>query len=148
MKKIISGILTLSLAIILFANMEQRCQSRNRTSCHAGAADGFHQRFFDDAALDVQRQLAAALLRRAPANAVGQTGDVLDLLGLNPFALFRDGRRAVVRALGDTDHFFNFLGVLHRIGSSYLNDSPANRHVKSTRLSLRFLIITYFLRIV
>ena len=29
MKKIISGILTLSLAIILFANMEQRCQSRN-----------------------------------------------------------------------------------------------------------------------
>lgn len=33
MKKIISGILTLSLAIILFANMEQRCQSRNRTSC-------------------------------------------------------------------------------------------------------------------
>lgn len=30
MKKIISGILTLSLAIILFANTAQRCQSRNR----------------------------------------------------------------------------------------------------------------------
>ena len=39
---------------------------------HAGAADGLHQRFLDDALFHVQRQLAGALLRRAPANAVRQ----------------------------------------------------------------------------
>ena len=80
---------------------------------HAGAADGFHQRFFDDAVLDVQAQLARTLLRRAPAHTVGITRDVLDFLRLNPLSLFRDGRGAVVRALGDADHVFHFFGILH-----------------------------------
>ena len=34
-------------------------------------------------------------------------------LRLNPLALFRDGRGAVVRALGDADHVFHFFGILH-----------------------------------
>ena len=91
---------------------------------HAGAADGLHQRFLNDALLHVQGQLAGALLGRAPADAVGQAGDVRDLLRLYPLALFGDRRGAMVGALGDADHFFYFLGVLHRIGSSYLLDSP------------------------
>ena len=73
---------------------------------------------------DVEGQFAGALLGRAPADAVGQAGDVLDLLCLHPLALFGDRRGAMVGALGDADHFFYFLGVLHRIGSSYLLDSP------------------------
>ena len=42
------------------------------------------QRFLDDAVFDVQGQLAGALLRRAPADAVRQAGDVFDLLWLEP----------------------------------------------------------------
>ena len=57
---------------------------------HAGAAEGLHQRFLDDAVLDVQGQLAGALLRRAPADAVGKAADVLDFLRLHPLALFGD----------------------------------------------------------
>ena len=63
------------------------------------AADGLDQGLLDDAVLDVEGQLAGALLRRAPADAVGQAGDVLDFLGLHPPALLGDGRRAVVGPL-------------------------------------------------
>ncbi len=80
---------------------------------HAGAAERFHQRLFDDAVLDVQAQLARALLRRAPADTVGIAGDVGDFLRLYPLALFRNGRRSVVRALGDADHVFHLLRILH-----------------------------------
>jgi hypothetical protein len=54
---------------------------------HAGAAEGLDQRLFDDPVFDVQGQLARALLRRAPADAVGQAGDVRDFLGLHPLPL-------------------------------------------------------------
>ena len=80
---------------------------------HAGAADGLHQRLLDDALLHVQGQLAGALLRSAPADAVGQTADVLDLLGLNPLAFFRDGGRSVIRALGHRAHTLYFAGIDH-----------------------------------
>ena len=63
--------------------------------------------------LTFRRQLAGALLRRAPAHTVGIARDVLDFLRLNPLSLFRDGRGAVVRALGDADHVFHFFGILH-----------------------------------
>ena len=52
----------------------------------------------DDALLDVKRELARALLRGAPADTVREAGDVLDLLGLDPLALLRDGCGAVVCA--------------------------------------------------
>ena len=80
---------------------------------HAGTADGLYQRFFNDAVLHVQGQLAGTLLGRAPANTVGQTADVLDLLGLNPFALLRDGGGAVIRALGHRAHMLHFGGIDH-----------------------------------
>ena len=47
---------------------------------HAAAADGLYQRLLNDAILDIQGQLAGALLRRAPANAVGKAGDIADLV--------------------------------------------------------------------
>ena len=80
---------------------------------HAGAADGLHQRFLDDAVLHVQRQLAGALLRGAPAHTVGKTGDVGDLLGLHPLALLRNGRRSVISALGHGTHMLNFSRIDH-----------------------------------
>jgi hypothetical protein len=80
---------------------------------HAGAADGLHQRFLDDAVLHVQRQLAGTLLRGAPAHTVGKTGDVGDLLGLHPLALLRNGRRSVISALGHGTHMLNFSRIDH-----------------------------------
>ncbi len=80
------------------------------------------QGLLDDAVLDVEGQLAGALLRRAPADAVRQAGDVLDFLGLHPFALFGDGRGTVVGSLRHADHFFNFAGILH--GSSSFSLVP------------------------
>ena len=80
---------------------------------HAGAAQGLHQGLLDDAVLHVQGQLAGALLGGAPAHTVGQTGDVLDLLGLDPFALFGDGSGTMVRALGNGAHILHFGRVDH-----------------------------------
>ena len=80
---------------------------------HAGAAQGLDQGFFDDAVLDVEGELAGALLGCAPAHAVGETGNVLDLLGLDPFALFRDGGGAVVCALGHRTHVLYFGRIDH-----------------------------------
>ena len=75
---------------------------------HAGAADGLHQCFLDDAVLDVECQLAGALLRSTPADAVGKTADILDFLRLHPLALFGDRRRTVVCALGNGTHMLDF----------------------------------------
>ena len=80
---------------------------------HAGTTERFNQCFFDDAVFDVERQLAAALLRRAPANAVGKAGDIADLVCLYPASLFRDRRGAVVWTLGDGAHTFYFVGIVH-----------------------------------
>ncbi|MPM67650.1 hypothetical protein SDC9_114574 [bioreactor metagenome] len=80
---------------------------------HARAADRFDKRLLDDAALDVERELAGALLRRAPAHAVRKAGDVSYLPRFYPFSLFGDGRGAVIGALCHTYHFFNFARTLH-----------------------------------
>ena len=42
-----------------------------------------------------------------------QTGNVLDFLGLDPFALFGDRRGAVIGTLGDAKHLFHFARILH-----------------------------------
>ncbi len=62
-----------------------------RPSGHARAADHLDQGLLDDAVLDVEGQFAGALLGRAPADPVGQTGDVLDFLGLGPPAFLGMG---------------------------------------------------------
>ena len=80
---------------------------------HAGAADGLHQRLLNDAVLDIQRQLAGALLGGAPAHAVGKTGNIGDFLGLDPLALLGDGSRTVISALGDGTHMLYLSGIDH-----------------------------------
>ena len=80
---------------------------------HAGAADGLHQSLLDDAVLHVQRQLAGALLRGAPADTVGEAGDISDLLGLYPLALLGNGSRAVISALGHRTHVLHFRRIDH-----------------------------------
>ena len=75
---------------------------------HAGAADGLHQSLFDDAVLDVQRQLAGALLRCTPAHTVSQTGNILNFFCLHPFCLFGNGSTTMMYALCNGTHFFNF----------------------------------------
>ncbi len=80
---------------------------------HAGAADRLHQRFLNDAVLDVERELARALLRRAPADAVRQAGNILNLACLHPTAFFRNRSRTVIAALCNAGHFFHFAGILH-----------------------------------
>ncbi len=80
---------------------------------HTGAAQGFHQSFLNDAFLHVQRQLAAALLRRAPADTMGKTADVLHFLSLDPLTLFGNGRGAVIGALGHGAHVLYFCTINH-----------------------------------
>ena len=82
---------------------------------HAGAADRFDQSFLNDAVLHIQGQLAGTLLRCAPAYAMGEAGNVADFLRLYPLALFGDGSRAVVCALGNGTHVLNFSCVNHCI---------------------------------
>lgn len=79
---------------------------------HTGAADRLDERLLNNAFLDVESELAGTLLRRAPADAVRETADVLDLLRVNPLALF--GNRGIfmtgnARALGDAEHLCNIL---------------------------------------
>ena len=102
----------------VFKRFENRLAGQNLSGHgggmgHAGAADRLHQRFLDDAVLDVQRELAGSLLGSAPAHAVGQTGNVGHFLDLRPSAFLRNRRRAVIRPLGDHAHLFNFVGM-HR----------------------------------
>ena len=80
---------------------------------HAGAAQGLHQGLLDDALLDVQGQLAGALLGSAPAHAVSEAGDILDLLGLDPFPFLGDGSGTMVSALGNRAHVLNFGRIDH-----------------------------------
>ena len=80
---------------------------------HTGAAERLDQRLFNDAVFDIERQLAGALLRSAPAHAVRKTADILDFFCRNPLALFGDGSRSVVGTLGNTAHFVDFCGIDH-----------------------------------
>ncbi len=68
---------------------------------------------------DVEGQLAGALLGRAPADAMGQAGDVFDLFGFDPLALFRDGGRIMFCAFFYAKHLFHFTGILHTVISSF-----------------------------
>ena len=74
---------------------------------HARAADGLDEGLLDDALLDVEAQLAATLLRCAPADAVGVARDVLKLLCLNPGAFLGNWRGPVVCTLGDGAHLLH-----------------------------------------
>ena len=65
------------------------------------------------AAADVQGQLAGTLLRCAPAHTVGVAADVLDLIGLDPCALFGDGSRTMLRTFGDRAHILYLLRIGH-----------------------------------
>ena len=76
---------------------------------HARAADGLNEGLLDDAVLDVLRELAGALLRCAPTHTVRKTGDVGNLLSLDPLALLGDGCGAVVCTLGNGAHVLHFL---------------------------------------
>ena len=58
--------------------------------------------------LDVERELARALLRCAPAHAVGEAADVRDLLRANPLALFGNGSGVVLGTFCDANHLFHF----------------------------------------
>ena len=89
----------------------------SRIVCHSGgvgharATDGFNERFLNYAVLNIERKFACALLRCAPADAVGKTFDVLDFLCLNPLTFFGNGGGAVFEsarnALGNANHIFN-----------------------------------------
>ena len=87
----------------------QNLGRHRRRMRHTRAAARFDERLLDNALLDVQGQLAHALLRRAPADAMGEAGDVADLVRLDPLALFGNGRRPVLGTLGDDAHVFDFM---------------------------------------
>jgi hypothetical protein len=76
---------------------------------HTGAAEGFNQSFFDNTVFNVKGKLAAALLGSAPADTVGITGNIGDLLGLDPSALFGNGSGTVVGAFCYNAHSLNFV---------------------------------------
>ena len=80
---------------------------------HTGAAQSLDQSFFNDALLDIQGQLAAALLRSTPADAVGKTADILNFLDLHPLTLFGDGSGAVISTLGHGAHMLYFCTINH-----------------------------------
>ncbi len=79
----------------------------------ARAAENLHQGFLDNALLDVQCQFATALMRRAAAHTMRQSGYILDFISLDPLAFFRNGSRAVFGSLGHADHVFNGIGLIH-----------------------------------
>ena len=98
--------------LVIGAGMED-LGSHCRGVSHTGAAQGLYQSFFDDAFLDIQGQLAGTLLRCAPAHTVGETADVLNLLCLDPLALFGNGSRTVVSTLTNGAHMLYFCAVNH-----------------------------------
>ena len=87
------------------ARKDLRCHSRGMR--HAGAADCLNKSFLNNTVLHVQRQLAGALLRSAPAHAMCIAGDVLDLPGFHPLCLFRNRSSAVMYCLGYRAHFLD-----------------------------------------
>ena len=99
-----------------FARQDLRRHSRGVG--HAGAAQSFHQSLLHNALLHVQGQLAGALLGSAPADTVRQAGNILDLIGLDPFSLFGNRGGAMMRALLHRAHIFHFMGIVH-IGTPF-----------------------------
>ena len=80
---------------------------------HSRASEGLYESLLDDAVLNVERELAATLLRCAPADAVGKSGNVLDFFCMHPFSLLRNGGIGVVGAFGDAAHLLHFFCVNH-----------------------------------
>ena len=83
--------------------------------CHTGTADGLNECFLDDTVLNVEGELARALLRCTPAHTVGVCGNVGDLFCLNPLALFGNGSRTVITTLVYYAHMLNFKTLCVRI---------------------------------
>ena len=80
---------------------------------HTAAAYGLNKSFLDDTVLNVKGELASSLLRCAPADTMGETAYIGDLLGIYLFAFFGYGRGLMICALAYTAHIFNFLRVFH-----------------------------------
>ena len=81
--------------------------------CHAGTADSFDQGFLDDAVFYIEGEFASALLRGAPANAMGEPADISYLSGLSPCTFLWDRGRTMICPLSHAAHFLNFRRVLH-----------------------------------
>ena len=62
---------------------------------------------------DVMLSLQAIPAESAPADSVCITGNVLNFFCLDPFSLFRNRSRTMIRAFRDTNHVFYFFCVLH-----------------------------------
>ena len=73
--------------------------------------------FLDDAVLDVQGQLAGALLRSTPATTMGQARNVFDLLDCTHLPSLGNGAVAVMRALLHIT-ISSTSGKLHEVFSS------------------------------
>ena len=80
---------------------------------HAGAADGFHQRFFDNSVFYVKSKFAGSLLRRTGSHAVRKRGNILDVIGLYLTPLLRNGSGTVVGTLRHGAHSFHIFGTVH-----------------------------------
>jgi hypothetical protein len=76
---------------------------------HTGATDGLNECLLNYALLNVKGKLTCTLLRSAPADTVGKTGNIADLSCLDPLTLFGNGSGAVVRTLGNVSHVLNFV---------------------------------------
>ena len=83
----------------------------NSSALAVRVRDGLDQGFLDDAVLDVQAQLAGALLGCAPTYTVGVAADVLNFLGLDPLTLFGDGGGTVLGPFCDRAHVIDLCGV-------------------------------------
>ena len=80
---------------------------------HTWAAECLDESLLDDAVLDIESELAAALLRSTPADTVGEAGDVLDFLCMHPLSFLRNRGIGVVCALCYAAHMLHFVCVNH-----------------------------------
>ena len=80
---------------------------------HTGASDSFNESFLDDTVFDIESQFACALLRSAPAHAVGETGNFVDFFNVSPAAFLRNGSGRILRPFGHADHLLDFMSKLH-----------------------------------
>ena len=96
----------------------QMLPSHCRAMGSAGTAGGLHQGLLDNAVFNIQRELAAALLRGAPANTMGKAADIPNLLDLDPVSLLRQLGRAVALGTGHFFHAFHFVCDFHACDTS------------------------------
>ena len=94
---------------------DQNLRRHRRRMRHTRTTNRLDQRLFDDAIFHVERQFTGTLLRRTPTNTVRHARYVFDFFRLDPFALFRNGRRTVIWTFSNNTHFFDFVRVFHRL---------------------------------